>query len=120
MMVRLNFILVTFDMEVGEFDGQTWQDVDGGAALQVAFPGQAAVGIVPGPAHGEADAFHEASTVPQRCPMPRLGRIESGIGGREGLRAARRMILSSKGEEPPGSRQKVDPKQVHGTAHLLT
>jgi hypothetical protein len=55
-------ILVSFDVETGEFDRETLQDVDD-AALQVAFRSHAVVGIVPGPVHGKADAFDEALVV---------------------------------------------------------
>jgi hypothetical protein len=55
-------ILVSFDVETGEFNRETLQDVDD-AALQVVFRSQAVVGIVPGPVHGKADTFDEALVV---------------------------------------------------------
>jgi hypothetical protein len=55
-------VLVALDVEACELEGKTIENVDN-ATFDVAFRGQAVVGIVPRPVHGAVDPFDKTQFV---------------------------------------------------------
>jgi hypothetical protein len=55
-------VLVALDVEACKLEGKTIENVDN-ATFDVAFRGQAVVGIVPRPVHGAVDPFDETQVV---------------------------------------------------------